>query len=223
VLWADVRNGWSQRLKARPGQRPPPPVGALLDAVDEVFDSRIGDVSGRGKLGSDMREIWVMQPRFDKRVGTSPFTLVEQGRFRAGFDFLRLRAQVGEIEEELAHWWETFQNVNDDLRNDMVETQRRDNQGKPGAGKSRRVKRGDADHPDQQPAPDPRFRAVDDDGETSDRVTDDGQPDAGSGEGDADASASAPAKKRRRRRRKPGGGGGGGGADAAAPEAGTGD
>jgi poly(A) polymerase len=223
VLWADVRNGWSQRLKARPGQRPPPPVGALLDAVDEVFDSRIGDVSGRGKLGSDMREIWVMQPRFDKRVGTSPFTLVEQGRFRAGFDFLRLRAQVGEIEEELAHWWETFQNVNDDLRNDMVETQRRENQGKPGAGKSRRVKRGDADHPDQQPAPDPRFRAVDDDGEASDRATDDGQPEAGSDDGEADASSSAPAKKRRRRRRKPGGGGGSGGADAAAPEAGSGE
>jgi poly(A) polymerase len=217
VLWADVRNGWSQRLKARPGQRPPPPVGALLDAVDEVFDSRIGDVSGRGKLGSDMREIWVMQPRFDKRVGTSPFTLVEQGRFRAGFDFLRLRAQVGEIEEELAHWWETFQNVNDDLRNDMVETQRRENQGKPGAGKSRRVKRGDADHPDQQPAPDPRFRAVDDDG--ADEPADDA--DEGAESGDGSATASAPAKKRRRRRRKPGGGGGG--AAAPAPDTGSGD
>jgi poly(A) polymerase len=218
VLWADVRNGWSQRLQARPGQRPPPPVGALLDAVDEVFDSRIGDVSGRGKLGSDMREIWVMQPRFDKRVGTSPFTLVEQGRFRAGFDFLRLRAQVGEIEEELAHWWETFQNVNDDLRNDMVETQRRENQGKPGAGKSRRVKRGDADHPDQQPAPDPRFRAVDDDG--ADEPGHDA--DEGAEPGDGSATASAPAKKRRRRRRKPGGGGGGGAA-APAPDTGSGD
>lgn len=229
VLWADVRKGWSQRLQARPGQRPPPPVGALLDAVDEVFDSRIGDVSGRGKLGADMREIWVMQPRFDKRVGTSPFTLVEQARFRAGFDFLRLRAQVGEIEEELAHWWETFQNVNDDLRNDMVETQRRDNQGKPGAGKARRVKRTDAEHPgqppQQQPAPDPRFRALDDQGEggrdsDSDR---DGNGETGqrgpSGDGDA-GGAAAPAKKRRRRRRKPGGGGG---ADAAAPETGSGE
>jgi poly(A) polymerase len=218
VLWADVRKGWSQRLQARPGQRPPPPVGALLDAVDEVFENRIGDVSGRGKLGSDMREIWVMQPRFDKRVGTSPFTLVEQGRFRAGFDFLRLRAQVGEIEEELAHWWETFQNVNDDLRNDMVETQRRDNQGKPGAGKSRRVKRGDADHPGQQPAPDPRFRAVGDD--EDDGGDADGEDTAEAGDSEGSAAASAPAKKRRRRRRKPGGGAGAAGA---APDAGSGE
>jgi poly(A) polymerase len=101
-----------------------------------------------------------------------------------------------------------------------VETQRRDNQGRPGAGKSRRVKRGDAEHPDQQPAPDPRFRAVDDDGDTGGpgEATDDA--DEGSESGDGSATASAPAKKRRRRRRKPGGGDG---AASAAPDAGSGD
>ena len=31
------------------------PFPALQDAIDEVFDARIGDVSGRGKLGADMR------------------------------------------------------------------------------------------------------------------------------------------------------------------------
>jgi poly(A) polymerase len=33
---------------------------------------------------------------------------VEQPRFRAGFDFLRLRADAGEIDSELADWWEDF-------------------------------------------------------------------------------------------------------------------
>ncbi|MDM7941462.1 MAG: polynucleotide adenylyltransferase PcnB [Hydrogenophaga sp.] len=208
VLWADVRKGWSQRLNARPGQRPPPPVAALQDAVDEAFDARIGDVSGRGKLGADMREIWMMQPRFDKRVGTSPFSLVDQARFRAGFDFLRLRAQVGEVEEELAHWWETFSMASDDMREDMVDAQRRDNLAKPGAGKARRVKRGDEDHPASAGAtadalaPDPRFRAAAD--EAEDREEDrDGSDE--SGEATPPADGSAPAKKRRRRRRKPGG------------------
>ena len=210
VLWADVRKGWERRLQPRGNQRPPPPFAALQEAVDDAFDNRIGDVSGRGKLGSDMREIWMMQPRFEKRVGTSPFSLVDQGRFRAGFDFLRLRAQVGEIEEELAHWWETFQNVNDDLRADMVETQRKENQSKPGAGKSRRVKRSDADHPAQgeqaqqpQDQPDPRFREDMGDDE-------DGSFDRPGGDNEGTA---AP-KKRRRRRRKPTGGGGEGGAPA---------
>jgi poly(A) polymerase len=204
VLWADVRKGWSQRLQPRGNQRPPPPFGALQDAVDDVFESRIGDVSGRGKLGSDMREIWMMQPRFDKRVGTSPFSLVDQPRFRAGFDFLRLRAQVGEVEEELAHWWETFSMASDEVREDMVDAQRKVNQ--PRAGGARRVKRGDAEHPDQHPAPapDPRFRSPD----AEDEGGDDEATDGGA-EGSA-ADGTSPAKKRRRRRRKPSGGGGSG-------------
>ena len=214
VLWADVRKGWERRLQPRGNQRPPPPFAALQEAVDDAFDSRIGDVSGRGKLGSDMREIWMMQPRFEKRVGTSPFSLVEQPRFRAGFDFLRLRAQVGEIEEELAHWWETFQNVNDDLRADMIDTQRKANQSKPGAPKPRRVKRTDADHPQatssQQPA-DPRFR--DDAADAQD--SEDGDEGA-YGQTDGEHEGTAAPKKRRRRRRKPSGGGGGEGGSAPA-------
>lgn len=221
VLWADVRKGWSQRLNARPGQRPPPPFAALQEAVDEAFDARIGDVSGRGKLGADMREIWMMQPRFDKRVGTSPFSLVDQARFRAGFDFLRLRAQVGEVEEELAHWWETFQHASDEVREDMVDAQRRENLAKPGPGKARRVKRSDPDHPEQAvdgvradpvaaaTAAEPRLP-------TEPRVDEQGDDErpARVGFGSAFSSDSepesetAPAKKRRRRRRKPTGEGG---------------
>lgn len=211
VLWADVRKAWDQHLTPRPNQRPPAPFAALQAAVDDAFEARIGDVSGRGKLGADMREIWMMQPRFDKRVGTSPFSLVEQPRFRAGFDFLRLRGQVGEVEEELAHWWETFSTASDAMREDMVDAQRRENLAKPGASKARRVKRTDADHPaaavgDEVNEVDPRFRPVEGD-EGGDAPSDD----TPSGDG------TAPAKKRRRRRRKPNGAGPveGGGADEA--------
>ncbi|MEX1167180.1 MAG: polynucleotide adenylyltransferase PcnB [Hydrogenophaga sp.] len=221
VLWADVRKGWERRLQPRGNQRPPPPFAALQDAVDEAFDNRIGDVSGRGKLGSDMREIWMMQPRFEKRVGTSPFSLVDQPRFRAGFDFMRLRSQVGEIEEELAHWWETFQNVSDDMRADMVDAQRKESQGKPGPGKARRVKRTDADHPAQQDGslpqpPDPRFRE-----DAAD--TEDGEPEVGGAEISSEGGETGAPKKRRRRRRKPAGGsesGGEGGGESGAPAAG---
>ena len=87
VLWSDVREGWQKRVA-----RNDAPVPALQEAIDEVFDARIGDVSGRGKLGADMREIWMMQPRFERRVAGTARSLVEQPRFRAGFDFLRLRS-----------------------------------------------------------------------------------------------------------------------------------
>jgi poly(A) polymerase len=202
VLWADVRRGWERRLESRPGHKPVPAFAALQDAIDEAFDARIGDVSGRGKLGADMREIWLMQPRFDKRTGTGVFTLVEQPRFRAGFDFLRLRAQVGEVEEELAHWWETFSTASDERRQDMVDAQRSSGRGTP---KVRRVKRGDPDHPaaaTSTNADDPRWRKgdVDDDGDGPGEIDPDGDEGATASGVEGEA---GPAKKRRRRRRKP--------------------
>jgi poly(A) polymerase len=123
VLWADVREGWAKRLA-----RKEHPYPALQEAIDEVFDARIGDVSGRGKLAADMREIWMMQPRFEKRVGSTPFGLVEQPRFRAGFDFLRLRADIEEIDVRLADWWQEFSMASDAEREDLVQAAKAEQQ-----------------------------------------------------------------------------------------------
>jgi poly(A) polymerase len=125
VLWSDVREGWAAK------QRHLHTHPALQEAIDEVFDTRIGDVSGRGKLGADMREIWMMQPRFDKRVGSAPFGLVEQPRFRAGFDFMRLRADIGEVDVLLADWWQEFSTGDDNLRQDLVDQVRAEQSSKP--------------------------------------------------------------------------------------------
>ena len=204
VLWQDVRTAWQRRL----GEGVPP-FPALAEAVDEVFESRIGDVSGRGKLGADMREIWMMQPRFDKRTGQSPFTLVEQPRFRAGFDFLRLRAQVGEVEEELSHWWETFSLAGEAVRRDMVEAVRVEQQRAKAPGKTPRSRRRRADDPTGDEAMAPAAPAVPE----AVAPTPDGP--------DGEAPGPTAPRKRRRRRRKPAGGGEGGGApaDGGAPDA----
>ena len=178
LLWHDVLQGWEQ-AKGR-GEAP---FQALQQAVDSVFEARIGDISGRGKLGADMREIWLMQPRFERRVGNGPRTLVEQPRFRAGFDFLRLRADAGEVDATLAEWWEDYSLDDDEARRAMVETLRLDQlQHKRGA------------HPR------PAHAAV-------------GEPQAGYGvtaedEGDEAVDGGTnpePERKRRRRRRRPAG------------------
>ena len=138
VLWADVKLGWDQRLANRV-----PPFPALQESIDEVFEARIGDVSGRGKLAADMREIWMMQPRFDKRIGSTAFSLVEQARFRAGFDFLRLRAEVSEVELALADWWQEFSMADDAAREDLIQLAKSEKSTAPtsGAAKSRRAPR----------------------------------------------------------------------------------
>lgn len=119
VLWRDVNDLWAKK-RAR-GEHPFP---ALQDAIDEVFNTRIGDVSGRGKLAADMREIWMMQQRFEKRTSSSVFSLVEHLRFRAGYDFLRLRAETGEVPVSLADWWLEFSEADQAGREDFAKLAR---------------------------------------------------------------------------------------------------
>jgi len=185
VLWADVRDGWARRLEQHQHAHP-----ALMDAIDDVFHARIGDVSGGGKLASDMREIWVMQPRFEKRVGSTPFGLVEQARFRAAFDFMRLRADIGEVEEVLADWWQEFSMADDNLRQDLVDQVREEQQKRKHAPRVHRVPRADAAAPATATA------------NRADSTGDAVEPAAGD----------AAAPRKRRRRRRPGGGSSGGAA-----------
>jgi poly(A) polymerase len=103
LLWHEVQVRWQAQREAGESSFP-----ALQQAIDAVFDARIGDISGRGRLAADMREIWQMQPRLERRSVSSVPALVEQPRFRAGFDFLRLRADVDEVPQDLAEWWEDY-------------------------------------------------------------------------------------------------------------------
>ena len=181
LLWHDVLAHWQR--KQEQGE---PPFPALQSATDAVFDARIGDISGRGKLATDMREIWTMQPRFDRRTGNGPFTLAEQPRFRAGFDFLRLRGQSGEISPELATWWEEFSLADEGERRRLIEAARQ--QG--GQGGPRRV-------PRKAAASAPASASSEADDNDGDDEADEAASTAGEG--------GAPARKRRRRRRKPAG------------------
>ena len=194
VLWQDVLAGWQQNLES--GQHNVP---ALKQAIDDVFDARVGDVSGRGRLASDMREIWMMQPRFERRSGKGPFSLVEQGRFRAAFDFMRLRADVGEVDEELLDWWQAFSLAEDPVREDLLEHARGERQrSRKKSSRGRRGAREDtaatltADQ-DEKPSP------------ATTKKTHRPAAKREAGAADAGEAGTPTTKKRRRRRRKPSG------------------
>jgi poly(A) polymerase len=184
VLWADARDAWARRQAQ--GQNSFP---ALNDAIEDVFNARIGDVSGRGRLAGDMREIWLMQTRFDKRTGSAAFGLVDQPRFRAAFDFMRLRADVGEVEESLADWWQEFSMATDSARQDLVDLVREEQQRKP------RVQRAPRPAVVQSAAPQGVPQGAQ---QVPAHVAGQGAPQGG---GDVEGAASEAPKRRRRRRR----------------------
>ena len=179
MLWHDVQSRWSQlRNKGEPAFQ------ALQQAIDNVFDARIGDISGRGKLAADMREIWMMQPRFERRVGSGVATLVEQPRFRAGFDFLRLRCDAGELDAELGQWWEAYSTADADERRELMDRVRAQEHGTKRV-RSTRAKLSVADS-------------------ASADASDAAESDSTDAMGDDLPAGDDPAKKRRRRRRRSG-------------------
>jgi poly(A) polymerase len=103
LLWHQVVEKWTAYRAA--GESPIP---ALHLAADDVLDSQTEKLALQRKIGSDMRDIWSMQPRFERRSGKAPYKLLEHLRFRAGYDFLLLRCASGEIEAEIGEWWTAF-------------------------------------------------------------------------------------------------------------------
>jgi poly(A) polymerase len=103
LLWHQVVEKWNAYQAA--GEYPIP---ALHLAADDVLNTQTEKLALQRRIASDMRDIWAMQPRFDRRIGKSPYKLLEHPRFRAGYDFLLLRCASGEIETEIGEWWTAF-------------------------------------------------------------------------------------------------------------------
>ncbi len=197
LLWHQVLEKWQAYQAA--GEFPIP---ALHLAADEVLLSQTEKLAIQRKIGSDMRDIWAMQPRFERRNGKNPYKLLEHERFRAGYDFLLLRCASGEIDRELGDWWTAFYEGDETMRAELVST------ASSGGGKKKK------------PAP-RRSRAA-----ALDDAPVDANPDGEEGdESDDDEfleprpEGEAPARKRRRRPRRGRRSGGGSGGNAPAGEA----
>jgi len=115
LLWHEVLAAWKLRLQQ--GERP---VGAMHIAMDEVLARQKQQLAIPHRQDAVMKEIWLMQQRFEQRSGQRPFRLLEQPRFRAGFDFLLLRCASGEVDDELGLWWDEFQDATAERQAEML-------------------------------------------------------------------------------------------------------
>ncbi|MGZ2743801.1 polynucleotide adenylyltransferase PcnB [Burkholderia stagnalis] len=103
LLWHDMRQRFEQY--STEGEFPVP---ALHRAMDDVLDMQTEKLAIHKRYSADMREIWGLQLRLEKRSGRSALRLLEHQRFRAGYDFLLLRCESGELDQDVGQWWTDF-------------------------------------------------------------------------------------------------------------------
>lgn len=89
------------------------------------------------RFSAPMREMLALQPRFNQTKGKRARSLLEHKRFRAAYDFMLLRAEVGEADAELARFWTDIQTHGADERAKMLDV---GGKGQP-RGRKRRPKR----------------------------------------------------------------------------------
>ncbi|HEY5633626.1 MAG TPA: polynucleotide adenylyltransferase PcnB, partial [Burkholderiaceae bacterium] len=103
LLWQQVRVRWNKRVEAGENSIP-----ALHAAIDSTLDDQGEKLSIQKRIVADMREIWVMQPRFERRTPGAAHRLIAHQRFRAAYDFMILRVDASEAPAELGAWWTRF-------------------------------------------------------------------------------------------------------------------
>lgn len=85
---------------------------ALGQAADEVMSEQVRRTAVPRRFSVITRQIWTMQPRFNHTHGRRAKSLLGDRRFRAGYDFLLLRAEEDESLKALCeHWTEAQKGV----------------------------------------------------------------------------------------------------------------
>ncbi len=114
LLWHEVLKAWETYKQSHP------PIPALYMAMDEIINAQAKKLAIHNRFTATMKEIWAMQPRFEQRAGKRPYALLTHPRYRAGYDFLLLRCESGEIDMELGEWWTEFADANTERRTAML-------------------------------------------------------------------------------------------------------
>ena len=111
-LWGPVQ----ERANALRREGPLSGVQALIDAGIEVTERQVARIMLPRRFSVPMREMLQLQPRFNRRQGRRSSVLLEHRRFRAAYDLLVLRTELGEVPVELADWWTRVQSLPPDQR-----------------------------------------------------------------------------------------------------------
>ena len=139
LLWGAVLREMNEQAAG-----PAPDLAQLMQACDTVLRAQQSRVAIPRRFAVPMRELLMLQPRFNRRSGVKALSLLTHPRFRAAYDFLLLRAEVGVADPELAQWWTDVQLMSQEERVALVQARPADapmNEGAAPAPAKRRRRR----------------------------------------------------------------------------------
>ncbi|HEX6639281.1 MAG TPA: polynucleotide adenylyltransferase PcnB [Steroidobacteraceae bacterium] len=96
-------------------------IGTIVDVVDRAARNAQGRITIPKRFSLGVREMFASQPRLEQPRGRRALRMLEQPRFRAGFDLLLLRAEIGLADPAIAEWWTKVQEATQADRDRMAD------------------------------------------------------------------------------------------------------
>lgn len=104
LLWPGLELIFSDLLK-----NGVPAFPAMQQAGNRLLQRQNQHITIPKRFSFPMREIWDMQLKLPQRHGKRAWTLLQEPRFRAAYDFMLLREAAGEPTDGVGAWWTAFQ------------------------------------------------------------------------------------------------------------------
>ena len=93
---------------------------AEICAAKQILELPSQRVSLRADVRDFVIETWRLQAKLEQRPLRNGKQVLQRKRFRAGFDLLCLRANLGEANQEIANWWTKIQEVSEEEQEEML-------------------------------------------------------------------------------------------------------
>jgi len=123
ILWYPLQ----QQVRQLREQTQLTPQDAFFGALSEIMGEQQRCIAIPKRFQAVMKDIWILQDKLVRREGKRAYKTFEHVKFRAGYDFLLLRAEIESRHEvnplpELAKWWTDFQSNNHETQQQMIKS-----------------------------------------------------------------------------------------------------
>ena len=115
LLWDPVREDANQLMDSGNNV-----AKAWKIAMTDAIRDQSQYVALPRRLADVIIDIWMLQFRMVKRQPSNIFQTMNDRRFRAAYDFMLLRAELNEVDQEIADWWTDIQEMDEMGKKSMV-------------------------------------------------------------------------------------------------------